>query len=347
MAGRSARRRWGGRPDPPAPPAAAPDPSLPGPAGNTPPAARLPGPAGPPEAGPSTRDLLEPALLARLERLQLTTRRRLAGLYPGEHRSIRRGTSVDFADYRQYHPGDDFRRIDYNLYARLDVLAIKLFEAEDEARLRLLLDTSGSMGVGGKIEAAVRVAAALGFVALTHRDPVTVHTFPLDRPAPRFVGRAAVPALFGHLRRVEAIGAKGQTRFAAAAAHLLAQPGPPGLTVLLSDLLTSEWEKGIARLPARGGDLLVVHVLAAHDLDPALDPDLAGDVELVDREDGRRLAVSVSPETAARYRKGALAWTAEVAARCRRAGAAYLRMTAGDDIERLLLATWREAGVVR
>jgi uncharacterized protein (DUF58 family) len=308
-------------------------------------AARDPDRSGGARAGePSSGALLEPALLARLERLQLTTRRRLAGLYPGEHRSIRRGTSVDFADYRQYHPGDDFRRIDYNLYARLDVLAIKLFEAEDEARLRLLVDTSGSMGVGGKMEAAARVAAALGFVALTRRDPVTLHTFPLDRPAPRFVGRTAIPAFFDHLRRLEA---EGETRFAAAAAHLLAQPGPPGLTVVLSDLLTPEWNQGIGRLPARGGDVLVVHVLAPHDLDPELAPDLAGDVELVDREDGRRLAVSLSPEMAARYREGAEVWAAEVAARCRRAGAAYLRMTSGDDIERLLLTTWREAGVVR
>lgn len=289
-------------------------------------------------------DLLSPALLARLERLQLTTKRRLAGLYPGEHRSIRRGSSVDFADYRQYHPGDDFRRIDYHLYARLDVLAIKLFEAEDEARLRLLIDTSGSMGVGGKIETAARVAAALGFVALIRRDPVTVHTFPLDRPAPRFVGRAAIPALFGHLRRLEAWG---ETRFAAAASHLLAQPGPPGLTVVVSDLLTPDWDRGIGCLPARGGDVLVVHVLAPQDLDPELDPNLSGDVELVDREDGRRVAVSLSPEMAARYREGAAAWVASVAARCRRAGAAYLRMTAGDDIERALLTGWRGAGILR
>jgi uncharacterized protein (DUF58 family) len=289
-------------------------------------------------------DLLSPATLARLERLQLTTRHRLAGLHPGEHRSVRRGSSVDFADYRPYHSGDDFRRIDYHLFARLDVLAVKVFEAEDEARLRLLVDTSGSMGAGGKLETAARVAAALGFVALIRRDPVTVHTFPLDRPAPRFVGRAAIPALFAHLRSMEAAG---ETRFAAAASNLLAQAGSPGLTVVVSDLLTPEWDRGIGRLPARGGDLLVVHVLAPQDLDPGLDPDLSGDVELVDREDGRRVAVSLSPETAARYRERTEAWVAGVAARCQRADAAYLRMTAGDDVEHALLTSWRKAGLLR
>ncbi|MGH9150140.1 MAG: DUF58 domain-containing protein, partial [Acidimicrobiales bacterium] len=143
--------------------------------------------------------LLEPALLARLETVQLGTRRRLAGLFAGEHRARGFGTSVDFADYRQYHPGDDFRRVDYHLLARLDVLLLRLFEAENDLHLRLLVDTSASMGVGGKLDQARRVAAALGFVALVRRDPVSLHTFPTPRPAPRFNGRAAAPALFAHL----------------------------------------------------------------------------------------------------------------------------------------------------
>jgi uncharacterized protein (DUF58 family) len=212
-------------------------------------------------------NLLEPALLARLEALQLGTRRPLAGFMSGEHRSRRHGTSLDFADYREYHPGDDFRRIDYHLYARLDVLLLKLYEAEEDLHLRLLVDTSASMGLSGKLETAQRVAAALGFVALTRRDPVSVHTFPLDRPAPRFLGRGAVPTFFQHL---ESLGATGTTDFAAAVSHLLARPGPPGLTVVLSDLLTPEWEPALSRLPARGSDVVIIHVLAPGELDPAL-----------------------------------------------------------------------------
>src|SRR5215468_300381 len=103
--------------------------------------------------------------MARLERLQLGTRRRLSGQFAGEHRSRRHGTSLDFADYREYHPGDDFRRIDYHLWARLDVLLLKLFEADDDLTLRLLVDTSASMA-GPKLQQARRVAAALGFVSL-------------------------------------------------------------------------------------------------------------------------------------------------------------------------------------
>src|SRR4051794_4698502 len=172
--------------------------------------------------------LLSPRFLARLEALQLGTRKRLAGHLSGDHRSPRYGSSTDFADYREYHPGDDFRRVDYHLLARLDVALVKLFEADDDVQLRLLIDTSASMGVAGKLSQAARVAAVLGFVSLIRRDPVSLHTFPAATLAPRFAGRGAIPALF---QQLSALTAGGVTDFAAAAGRLLAQPGPPGLSV--------------------------------------------------------------------------------------------------------------------
>jgi uncharacterized protein (DUF58 family) len=312
--------------------------------------------------------LLDPALLARLEALQLGTRRPLAGFTSGEHRSRRYGASLDFADYREYHPGDDFRRIDYHLFARLDVILLKLYEAEEDLHLRLLIDTSASMGLSGKLETAQRVAAALGFVALTRRDPVSVHTFPLDRPAPRFLGRGAVPTFFQHL---ESLAATGTTDFAAAVSHLLARPGPPGLTIVVSDLLTPEWEPALSRLPARGSDVVIVHVLAPDELDPLLAgsaeggqrgprrgrrrhpatpksrPVATGDVELVDRETGARVAVSVTSDAMARYRQVANAWLERVEQRCHQVGATYVRVLTDDSLEAILLTAWRRQGVLR
>jgi uncharacterized protein (DUF58 family) len=283
--------------------------------------------------------LLEPRLLSRLERLQLGTRRRLAGHVAGEHRSIRHGSSLEFADYREYNPGDDFRRVDYNLYARLDVLLVKLFEAEDDLDLRLFVDTSASMGEI-KVRQAARVAAALGFVALVRRDVVSVHTFPLERPAPRFVGRAAAARLFAHL---SGLASEGETRFAEATTTLLARSARPGLTVVISDLLTPEWEAGLTRLPARGGDVVVVHVLDREELHPTL----VGDMELVDRESGRRVVVSLSRETVRAYEREAAAWTDGVASRCRASGLGYVRLLADDDLEPLLLGAWCREGVLR
>ena len=284
--------------------------------------------------------LLPAALLGRLERFQLATRRPLAGCLAGEHRSPRYGSSLDFADYRAYHVGDDFRLIDYNLLARLNVVLIKLFEADDELDVRLLIDTSASMGSDGKLLHAQRLAAAIGFVALVRRDTVSVHTFPHDRPAPRFTGRQASAQLFRHLA---ALTADGPTTVAQAVLHHLSRSGRPGLTVLVSDLLTPEWEHGISRLPARGGDLVVAHVLSRSELDP----ELYGDLEVIDRETKQRLQVSLSPEALGEYRESAAAWTDSVASHCRRLGAAYTRTLAGDDLENLLLSSWQEVGVLR
>jgi hypothetical protein len=180
----------------------------------------------------------------------------------------------------------------------------------------------------------------VGFVALVRRDMVSVHTFPEKHPAPRFVGRQASARLFSHL---EGITATGPTTVGQAVLHHLSRPGPPGLTVLISDLLTPEWEQGISRLPARGGDRVVVHVLSRAELSP----DLFGDIEVVDRETRERVSVSLSPETLSTYRDSATAWADDVAARCHQIGANYVRVFADDDLEPLLLSGWRSEGVLR
>lgn len=286
--------------------------------------------------------LLEPSLLARLERLQLATRRRLAGNLANEHRSPEHGQSLDFAEYRDYHPGDDFRRVDYQALARLDQVFVRLFEAEDDLTIRLLVDTSASM-TASKLRQAVRVTAALGFVGLVRRDVVTLHTFPLGRPPRRFTGRHAAHALFAQLEEIDAAGPQGETPFVAAARDLLARPGPRGLTVVVSDLLTPEWEDGLTRLPSRGGDLVMVHVLAADELAP----DLIGDLDLVDRETGTRVPVSLSPEALRRYEVLARAWADDIASRCHQLGAGYVRVIDDEDVEKVLLARWWASGVLR
>ena len=283
--------------------------------------------------------LLSPALMARLERLQLSSRHRLMGRFGGEHKSKRYGNTVDFADFREYHPGDDFRRIDYHVLARLDQVLIKLFEADDEITIRFLVDTSASMDVGGKMEQTQRLVAALGFVALTAHDSVSVHTFPQQDASPRFAGRAAVPSFLSH---VEQLKAHGVTPFAEAAAHLLSRTGLPGLTVLVSDLLTPEWRQ-LVQLRSTGSDLTVLHVLCEEDLNP----DYTGDLELVDTELGDRLTVSVTDDVADSYRQRVGAWREEVSRAVRGSGSAYVPVDATDDIEKLLLQTWLNHGVLR
>ncbi len=285
-------------------------------------------------------DLLPPRLLSQLERVQMRTRRRLAGRFSGEHRSTRFGNSLDFADQREYHPGDDYRRIDYSLYARTGQLFVRLFEAEDDVQVRILLDISASMGHHGKLLQAQRLAAAVGFLALTRRDPVTLHLEPAAAPPQRFSGRHAVTALF---RRLEALEPAGPTDLRSAAGDLLARPGPAGVTVVISDLLTPSWEPAIDRLPARGGDVTVLHVLAREELEP----EFIGDLDVVDAETGDRVPVSLSLDSVRTYREVVDRWLLEAAARCRSRGAAYQQVMADAPIEDVVLSGWREEGVVR
>lgn len=283
--------------------------------------------------------MLSSALLARLERLQLHSRHRLIGRFGGEHPSKRYGNTLDFADFREYHPGDDFRRIDYHVMARLDQVLVKLYEADDEITVRLLMDTSASMAIGGKIDQARRVGAALGFVALSNHDSVHVHTFPAGGSPPRFTGRGSTPHFLSYM---EQLTARGPTPFARAAAHLLGQSSLPGITIVLSDLLTTEW-KALMRLRASGSDISIIHILCDEDLEP----DHAGDLELIDRETEKTLTVSITDDVARSYRERVALWREDIRAAARATGSLYLAIDARDDIETLLLETWREAGVLR
>lgn len=283
--------------------------------------------------------LISPQLMSRLESLQLHSRHRLVGKFGGEHSSKRYGNTVDFADFREYHPGDDYRRIDYHVLARLDQVLIKLYEADDEITVRLLLDTSDSMASGAKMDQARRLAAALGFIALGSHDSVSVHTFPEQGMAPRFAGRGSIPGFLSYLENLE-VG--GITPFAQAAGHLLSRAGPPGITIVISDLLTTEWP-ALVGLRSSGSDLTVLHILADEDKNPIL----SGDLMLVDREDGERLTVSVTDQILATFEERVAAWQEVVRARTVGVGGAYLPIGPDTDIEELFLTSWRENGVLR
>lgn len=280
------------------------------------------------------------AALRRLEALQIRTNRRLAGAVSGDHRSTRYGSTLDFADFREYQPGDDVRRIDVHQLARHDVLRITLFEADDDLTVRILLDTSASMGMYDKGSAASDVIAALGAVALTSGDVVVLHTFPDPGPPRRFRGRAALPEL---IEVLAAVSWGGDTPFSPAADELLAASSPPGLTVIVSDLLTPDWHRTITRSPTRGSELLVVHVAAKQETDP----DLEGDLALEDAESGTTVPVSLAPAELLGYRERRERWVDQIASRCREVGGRYLAVDADDDVEQSMLRAWRAAGVVR
>src|SRR5579872_1300001 len=151
----------------------------------------------------STLQILDATFLKKLERLSLATRRPFAGQMKGEKRSIKRGTSIEFADYREYSLGDDLRYVDWNTVARLDKMFLKLFVEEEDLYLALLLDSSRSMDFGEpkKLHHAIRLAAALGYIGLSNYDRVSVQTYAaaLGKPLPTQRGKGGVLPFFSYL----------------------------------------------------------------------------------------------------------------------------------------------------
>lgn len=286
----------------------------------------------------TTESLLPAERAARLERLALRTRRPIAGALAGQHLSPRRGSSLDFADHRAYTPGDDFRRIDQNLLARLDQLVIKMFDADDDLTLNVLLDDSASMGFYGKDDIAKQLIAALGFVALKRRDALVLHT--LNSPPRRCAGSTGLPSLLNMLAAAPSVGI---TNLSEAVGRFMESKGS-GLMVVVSDFLTAEWNDALRALPSqRREQAVAVHVLHPDEITPTL----LGDLELIDAETGERLDVSLGPSSMKDMRLHIDAWLADVRNTCRRIGFDYSRLLATDNLDEHLSQQWRAMDLLR
>lgn len=286
--------------------------------------------------------ILEPELRGKLERLALRASHRVQGRWWGAHRSRRLGDSLDFADYREYVEGDDLRRVDYNLLARLGVLLVRLFEAEDEAPIRIVLDRSASMAIGQKWPTAQKVAGVLGFLGLAAGDRVQPFATPGAGNRPFDVG----PPLrhissWGRLESwIEGQQPSGVSPLGPATRGVAA--GAPGPVVLVSDLMDRSWEAAIDRLSlGRGGFLL--HVLDSTELRP----DLAGDLDLVDVETGRSVAVSLDREAIATHDRRMAEFLRGAEARARRHGLEYFLTPATPDAAELFVEAMARRGAVR
>lgn len=283
--------------------------------------------------------LLGPSTVARLGRLRLAGRRRVEGRFSGAHASRRYGASLDFADYREYVPGDDLRRIDVHAHARLGKRLVKLYDAEDEAALRVVVDLSASMGFGRKLQVARQVAAALAVVSIGGGDRVRLLLSGDDVDAgPWFRGS---PALGIVDQRLSAAEASGRADLVAGLRRALGE-GPRGPVVLVSDLLFEEWETTLDTLGLGRADTCLVHVLSRTDVDPDLD----GDLRLADAETGAEVEVGIAAATLADYADVVRRWLADVDAACGARGIACARLIDDQPLDDFLLATLPAAGIL-
>ncbi len=298
----------------------------------------------------SDERLFDERTLRKLEQVILVADKVRAGAIKGERRSAKRGTSIEFADYRNYTRGDDPRRVDWNIYARLGRLAVKLREDEEDLAAYVLLDGSASMDWPRSGERAYhkflyarRVAAGLAYIALSGGDQVTVSALRedgLQRWGPAR-GRGRLLELLGWLERLHT---RGALKLNAALEHFARRTVRPGVCVLISDLFTPEGiEGGLRALQARGHQVALLHLLSPDEVAPSL----GGDLRLVDVETGASQDVTVDAETLARYAERLAAWQAAIRALCVRRGVRYVAVETRTPWEQVLLAELRRVGVVR
>jgi uncharacterized protein (DUF58 family) len=287
--------------------------------------------------------LFDEAFLRRLEQLELASRRLTAGRMKGERRSVRRGQSVEFADYRNYASGDDLRQLDWNVYARLEKLFIKLFVEEEDVTVHVLVDASRSMDFGepNKLSFARRAAGALAYLGLAHLDRVSV-AFLGDGRATTLRPLRGKARVFEVFRFLAEPRAERLTGLAAAAREYAGRLRGHGPLILISDLMDPGYSDALRDLAGTRCQLSVLHVLAPEELDPDVPPD----ARLVDRETGAGIEVTGDDDLVERYRARLAEWQAELAAFCSRRGGAYVSVPSDLDLADLLFDVLRRRRVL-
>ena len=290
-------------------------------------------------------DLLDSRFMARLDALDVLSRKILLGKLQGERRSKRRGQSVEFADHRPYVAGDDLRFVDWNIYGRLDQFFLKLFMEEQDVSLQILLDCSASAATGDPDKGAwmKKLAAALAYVGVVNNNRVTISTF-----ADGLTGQIANMRGRNYLQQMAEflLGAEvdGPSHFDHACRALAGRRVGSGVMVILSDFLFKEgYETGLRRLIGPAYDLYAIQVLSPQELAP----DLTGDLKLLDTEDGDTAEITISSALLTFYKRNLTGYCNELREFCTRRGATHVLTNSGERVESLVLNFLRRLGLLR
>jgi uncharacterized protein (DUF58 family) len=297
--------------------------------------------------------LFDETTLRKISQLTLVAAKARAGVIKGDRRSTKRGESIEFADYRNYVKGDDLRRLDWNVYARLDRPFIKLLEEEEDLAVSILLDISTSMRYGEsdqhKITYALRLAGAIGAIALTAGDRLTVVTLQTGAHVRQFGpirGSQQITRLLTFLeeqltpeeQQIITTDLNRQIKaFAAGASR-------PGMAFILSDFFSpTGFSDGLSNLLSQGYEVAVLHILCPEELDPPL----AGDLSLVDSETGQTQEVSMDGSLREAYRQRVQSWKAEIRLFCQKRGAKYFPINTSQAWDKVILFDLRKSGIVK
>lgn len=286
---------------------------------------------------------IEPRLLAALNGLKIRTHVQLPGRFKGELRSTKKGSAVEFADFRDYAPGDDLRNIDWNIYARLERPYIKLFEETEDIAVRILIDCSRSMDWGdpNKFDYAKALAGCIAFVSLNNLNWVSVYGFSSKIDA-RFLPHRGSAHIAPALNFVENLGAEGATNLIAAVKQIRAERSSSGLVVIVSDLFDDTLEYALGILADRRREIIIIHLLCPQELNP----ETVGDIRLIDSETGEKREVSITPKLLRAYSDNLSSWKNDIQRLCVKRGINYITVDTATPLDEFVLKTMRKRGLL-
>lgn len=290
-------------------------------------------------------ELLDPEFMAKLDQLALFSRKIFAGKLRGERLTKKRGESVEFADHRSYVSGDDLRFLDWNIYARLERLFIKLFLQEEDLHVSLLIDTSASMDWGqpNKGLYARRIAAVIAYIALINFDRLSLYGYAagLHDELTGVRGRRWMFKVIDFLSRLPF---DGSSNFPAACKQFAIRHPQPGIVLILSDFFEKAgYEEGLRFLLGRNYDVYAVQILSPEEIDPPL----VGDLRLLDVEDDDIAEVTVSRALINRYKQNLQAYCGGLKDYCTRRGVNYLFTSTEVPFDQIVLSYFRQRGLVK
>ena len=290
-------------------------------------------------------ELLDPAFMARLDSLDILSRKILQGKLQGERRSKRQGQSVEFADHRPYVSGDDLRYVDWNIYGRLEQLFLKLFLEEQDLTVHILIDSSSSMGMGDppKDRFTRKLAAALGYISLVNNNRVTLSLFAdgIRGQLANMRGRNYISQMADFLLSAES---EGTSQFSQVCRKVVGGRVGSGIMIILSDFFFKEdYVEGLRQMMGRRYDLYAIQVLSPQEISP----EISGDLKLVDIEDADTAEITLTGGLLKYYKRALDAYCNELKAFCNRRGAGYVLANSADSVESLVLNYLRRLGMLR
>ncbi len=286
--------------------------------------------------------LLDPREFRLLEGLKLNPKKSFTGRVRGERLTKKKGISIEFSDYRDYTEGDDLRHLDWNVLARLETPIMKTYRDEEDLAVHLLVDASSSMDFGEptKFAVAVRIAAALGYVGLCGGDAVYPRFLGIRQAkASALRGRANFPRL---VKWLEDGAPEGQEGLATAIRTFTHSSARAGIAVVISDGLDPQVAGAIRGLGGRGHEVFFVQVLS----DIELDPDLEGDLRLLDAEGGLPVEVTANSYVLKEYRHNLAKHLDSVREAILRVGGRYTMVRTTDSLEQTVKGVLRREGWV-